>query len=143
MLWHSDLRLQHGHRKDTETDGISIKLPDGRDSLTMTRDDGRRIARQLWDLGSYPGAASMAVKISGAVNASAVYLQPIDVTERANTGRHVKRSPTRNSTSPQIPEPAPQAGDAPNPSWRARAPDDGQSGVRTYPDQSHTLHELI
>jgi hypothetical protein len=81
MLWHSDLRSQHGHREDTETDGISIKLPDG-ETLTMSRDDGRSIARKLWDLGSYPGAAPMAVKISEAVTASAVYLRPIDVTER-------------------------------------------------------------
>ncbi len=48
----------------------------------MSRDDGRNIARRLWDLGSYPGAAPMAVKISEAVAASAVRLRPIDVTER-------------------------------------------------------------
>jgi hypothetical protein len=72
MLWHSDLRPQHGHRKDTQTDGISIKLPDG-ETLTMTRDDGRRIARQLWDLGSYPGAAPTAVKISEAVTSHALF----------------------------------------------------------------------
>ena len=48
----------------------------------MSRDDGRNIARRLWDLGSYPGAAPMAVKISEAVTASAVHLRPLDVTER-------------------------------------------------------------
>jgi hypothetical protein len=44
--------------------------------------DGRDVARQLWDLGSYPGAAPMAVKISEALSASAAFIGPIDITER-------------------------------------------------------------
>lgn len=48
----------------------------------MSRDEGRRIARRLWDLGSYPGAAPMAVKISEAASTSAILIRPIDVTER-------------------------------------------------------------
>jgi hypothetical protein len=48
----------------------------------MSRDEGRSIARRLWDLGSYPGAAPMAVKISEAASTSAILIRPIDVTER-------------------------------------------------------------
>jgi hypothetical protein len=48
----------------------------------MSRDEGRSIARRLWDLGSYPGAAPMAVKISEAASTSAILLRPMDVTER-------------------------------------------------------------
>jgi len=62
-------------------DGISIKLPNG-ETLKMSRDESRSIARRLWDLGPYPGAAPMAVKISEAVSASAILIRPIDVTER-------------------------------------------------------------
>jgi len=36
MVWHSDPRSQDGCRKDTERDGISIKLPNG-NTLTMSR----------------------------------------------------------------------------------------------------------
>ena len=55
MVWHSDPRSQDGCRKDTERDGISIKLPNGH-TLTNVAHDSRSIARQLWHLGSYPGA---------------------------------------------------------------------------------------
>jgi len=62
-------------------DEITIKLPNG-ETLAMSRDDSRSIARRLWDLGSYPGAAPMAVKLSEAVAASAIFLRPVAVTER-------------------------------------------------------------
>jgi hypothetical protein len=62
-------------------DGIDLKLPGG-ETLSLSRDDARRMAQRLWESAHYPGAAPMAVKISETVSASPALRRPIEITER-------------------------------------------------------------
>ncbi len=61
--------------------GVIFELPTG-ETLTMTREEASTLAQRLWEIAPQPGAAPLAVAITGCLSGALLRAKAIDVNER-------------------------------------------------------------